>query len=137
MLKAFVETPFLLSIPIVVFVAVRAKTFYRVSFWITVLVLCLSYMLAAKSIVSPVEILHIALYGVLGILIYSVLKFKVKGFLLFVWTGILTATVGCVDEGIQYLLPNRHFDWNDILINSLGGLMALITIRYIFGDRGL
>ena len=37
----------------------------------------------------------------------------------------ITAAAGWLDEGIQYLLPNRHFDWLDVALNLLAAVLAV------------
>lgn len=39
----------------------------------------------------------------------------------------LTAAAGWLDEGIQGLLPNRHYDLRDVGLNALAGAMAIGT----------
>ena len=36
-----------------------------------------------------------------------------------------TALIGLCDEGIQAVLPNRFFDWNDVFFNALAGFMVI------------
>ena len=38
---------------------------------------------------------------------------------------VVTIAIGASDEGIQYVLPNRHYDPVDILFNSLAAFMAI------------
>jgi len=133
----FIAAPFVISIPLLLYVSVKAGRYGNISFWLSSIFLCLVFLSIIDSVSAPAEILHIALYAVLGIFLFAVLRFKLNGLRLFISVAVLTTLFGILDEGIQFMLPNRYFDMNDILINSVGGLMALIVIRYIFGDRGL
>jgi hypothetical protein len=38
---------------------------------------------------------------------------------------LLTAAAGWIDEGIQGVLPNRHYDLSDVGLNALAGAMAV------------
>ncbi len=40
---------------------------------------------------------------------------------------IVTALLGLLDEGIQFILPNRIFDVRDVGFNALVGLMAIVA----------
>jgi hypothetical protein len=59
---------------------------------------------------QPEEAVHFLEYGVLGVLLYAL------------W-GLL---VGTVDEIIQWLVPDRFWDFRDIVLN--GGAVALVQI---------
>jgi hypothetical protein len=37
---------------------------------------------------------------------------------------VLTATAGWLDEGIQYLLPNRWYDLADVALNAASGALG-------------
>ncbi len=39
-----------------------------------------------------------------------------------------TALIGAIDEGVQKLIPSRHFDPVDILFNTLAAVMAVAAI---------
>lgn len=78
--------------------------------------------------VSPVEVkLHFVQYGVLGGLFYLALSARgVRAAPLF--AILLTGIAGWLDEGIQYLLPNRWYDIQDVLINAVAGAITVLTL---------
>ena len=135
-LRAFVLGPFALSVPILAYAGMKAETYRNSSFWVTLLLLGTTFYLISIKVVAPVELLHLMLYGIMCILIFSLLSLRLRGGLLFGASALATAIFGAIDELIQYYLPNRVFDWNDILFNILGGMMALVIIRFICGDKG-
>jgi VanZ family protein len=51
---------------------------------------------------------------------------------------LLTVFIGVLDEGIQYFLPDRVFDTNDMLFNviaaggAIGGIMVLRWVKKLF-----
>jgi hypothetical protein len=78
--------------------------------------------------VSPPEVkLHFVEYGVLGGLFYAALRSGGAR-----WAAlpalILTGLAGWLDEGIQYLLPNRWYDLQDVAINTVAGAIAIVTL---------
>ncbi len=85
----------------------------------------------AVQAVSPVEVkLHFVEYGLLGGLFYLALSARgarAASLLAIVLTGI----AGWIDEGIQYLLPNRWYDIEDVLINALAGAMVVVTMMLL------
>jgi VanZ family protein len=80
---------------------------------------------------APAEKVHMAEYGVLGILLYNALKVDLDRFdtRLYAWALVLCALIGTVDEIIQYVLPGRYFDWRDIFMNAASGALVLLVIR--------
>ena len=90
------------------------------------------YLLALWPVRMPEERFHLLEYGLLAGLIYAALlerrrpgagmRWSVKSAALAV---LATAVAGWVDEGIQYLLPNRHYDWLDVGLNLLAGVLAV------------
>ena len=83
---------------------------------------------------NPGEKIHMAQYGLLGVLLYNALKIdfdKYRSALYLVGAAICIAT-GAMDEVIQGILPNRHFTWHDVLINVLSCILALLVIRVAF-----
>lgn len=69
------------------------------------------------------ERLHLLLYGGLAWLVSSAAASSAGRWRWWLAALYLVAA-GALDEGIQYLLPQRFFDWNDIVGNWLGGLLG-------------
>ena len=83
--------------------------------------------------VRPEEKIHLLEYGVLGVLLYNALKVDLDRFdpMLYIIGGVFCFGAGIVDEVIQLYLPNRVFDWKDVVINFISGVMGLLIIRVI------
>lgn len=80
---------------------------------------------------------HLIEYGVLAVFIYEALTERKRNGRPVPFPALLTilftTLIGALDEGIQLLLPSRHFDWNDILFNFLAALataVALVLLRH-------
>jgi len=44
------------------------------------------------------------------------------------WMAFATATlIGIIDESLQLLVPNRVFDWNDMVFNSMAAAFAVFS----------
>lgn len=80
----------------------------------------------------PAEKIHLAEYSILAILLYNSLKFDFLRFdkRLYQCSVFFCFSVGTIDEIIQAFLPNRYFDWRDIFINTLSGIISLSIIRF-------
>ena len=88
-----------------------------------------AYLLVLTRMTVPTERSHLIEYGVVGVLIFEALtERRSQGRrvpLPPLLAVLITAALGALDEGIQWLLPNRVFDPVDILFNLLAGTMAV------------
>ena len=92
------------------------------------LILTIGLIIAATNtiVVVNVEFIHLVQYGLMALLLFPLtLRY---GETLF-WTVLMGAT----DEAYQYfyLAPQRteYYDFNDIVINLLGGALGLVSLR--------
>lgn len=80
---------------------------------------------------------HLIEYSVLTIFIHNALteRFRFGNQIKPVWlTFLITFGIGVLDESIQQLLPDRVFDWEDILFNGIAVMMALgstLILRWV------
>jgi glycopeptide antibiotics resistance protein len=90
--------------------------------------LLLALIIVAVNVIMVVnvEIIHIAQYCVMAILVFPLLKN-------FNLTMLCTTILGVIDEAYQYwyLFPEKsdYFDFNDVIINFLGVILGLIIVR--------
>jgi hypothetical protein len=87
------------------------------------------YTLVFVRIEIPEERTHVIEYSIVAALIYqALLERKKRGghsYYPAILTILVTSIMGLIDEVIQYVLPNRIFDFKDILFNTLSGLLAV------------
>ncbi len=80
------------------------------------------------------ERFHYMEYTLFFVLWFRVIRYLWPNGFCYLATFFLTSAIGVLDETAQKFLPNRYFDWNDIGINLLGGLIGvavvLILMRY-------
>lgn len=91
----------------------------------------LAYWATFLRIGNPAERTHLIEYGIVAALIHQALLERVRhGHGIrgpAALTVVATALLGLLDEGIQAVLPNRVFDWNDVLFNALAGFMVIVA----------
>lgn len=117
-------------------------------FLISVGCILLLSLVIYQFIPNPYEFTHLPEYAILSILILRAKdsgKDKYPGtkqekklhhgifknpYLL---SGLITGVVGTGDEVYQHFLPGRFYDWHDVFLNILGGILGLLifwgTIR--------
>jgi len=81
------------------------------------------------------EKIHFFEYGILGVLIYRALSVDLKGVKAYMLSFVLIFLLGWGDEGIQYILPNRVYEFRDVLMNGAGGLMGLLLTWILDLDK--
>jgi VanZ family protein len=83
---------------------------------------------------NPYSLLHIPLYGVLALLILLSLCPGKKGYSpkRLVVGGVFTVSVGIADEFHQTFLPGRDGSLGDVLLDTLGVILALLVFRRFF-----
>ena len=68
---------------------------------------------------NPEEALHFVQYGVLSLLIFRALLRHISDWSIYILAAMLGTFFGILDEIIQWLIPDRYFDYRDIGINAL------------------
>ena len=75
---------------------------------------------------------HLIEYSVLAVFIHEALTERSRRGVRVTIPALLailaTTTIGLIDEFVQLFLPNRHFDWTDVLFNFLASIMAVVSM---------
>lgn len=79
---------------------------------------------------NPEESLHFVQYGVLGILLYRALRHRLSDPSVYLVAALLGILLGLCDELIQWIVPRRHFDYRDVGINAMAGLLVQLAIAF-------
>jgi len=77
---------------------------------------------------TPAEKLHFLYYGFLALLVYRALEIDLAGGSLLIATVIVVTIIGFGDEVLQGIIPRRFFEWKDVALNGVSGLLATILI---------
>tara|TARA_B100000959_G_scaffold176544_1_gene184824 strand:+ start:2604 stop:3188 length:585 start_codon:yes stop_codon:yes gene_type:complete len=78
------------------------------------------------SIDAPEERLHIVEYSVMAWMFHWALKDTMKEARAYLAAFAITFFAGCGDEVIQYFLPDRYYDFRDVLFNAAGASMGIL-----------
>ena len=82
---------------------------------------------------SPEEAVHFVQYGVLGLLIFRALAHSIRDPTIYGTAVAIGASIGIVDEVIQWLTPERFWGLRDIWFNFVG--VALTMVGIALGTR--
>ncbi len=75
-----------------------------------------------------VEKIHFVEYGILAFMLYMAMKTHIRSDLIYLLSLIIIIVIGWGDEGIQYILPGRLYDFRDVVLNTLSGGLILLLI---------
>lgn len=75
---------------------------------------------------QPEEAVHFLEYGGLGVLLYRALRPKMNNPGVFVAAALIGTIVGTIDETIQWIVPDRYWDFRDLVLN--GGASVLVQL---------
>lgn len=95
------------------------------------------YLFLMKGLKFPAERIHFLEYGFLSYFAYKALERDVSKKKLYFFAFFTVILVCLLDEGIQYLLPNRVGDLKDIYLNLVSGALGLIITRLIVKEESL
>lgn len=131
LLRAAVVSAFLVAgLGVVVFL-VRHPSLRAPRTLFATLGVALVYCAVIFPMSSPEEKLHFLEYGAVGVLAFFAARPEWSTARRFIFAVLFTLAAGWLDEGIQALLPNRHYDLRDVGFNALAGTMALTAFGFI------
>ncbi|MEE8409544.1 MAG: VanZ family protein [Myxococcota bacterium] len=88
--------------------------------WLFALMMSAVVIVLVQLLPRAEERWHVVQYGILGVLCWAAVpsdkRWRVA------WAVLLVGSMGWIDEGIQLLLPNRVYDWLDVMLNAGSGL---------------
>ncbi len=79
----------------------------------------------------PADRIHLIQYAPLAVLAFGLHRFYWHGFRVHAAALATVFLIGCGDEVLQSLLPNRHFDLHDIFLNTIAGVLALSLLGLV------
>lgn len=77
---------------------------------------------------APEEALHFIEYAFLGILIYRAFTHRIRDYSIYFSVALVGAIIGTIDETIQWLTPERYWDYGDIWLNFVAVSLTQIAI---------
>lgn len=133
-LKATTPFPLLINtlcvvllIFLVIGVWVKTRITKLSSYFILGMVL-FGYIYGITVIQYPEEKIHLIEYGFLAYLAVKAIRVDVQKPIAYGYAFLLVSIFGWIDEGIQYVLPNRYYQIEDVILNSISGALGLALV---------
>ena len=128
-----VTTPFNLIVNIVLFgllfgiilVTIHLGNVRKRYTFSLLLIAVVAYVSGFIALKIPEEKVHFIEYGFLAFLTLQALLVDMKRATAYLLAFVIVSLIGWGDEGIQYLLPNRYYQLQDVLLNAVSGAMGL------------
>lgn len=117
----------------IIFYLISKRKDIRNFIWL--LILASAYAWGLKRLKLSIERVHFIEYGVLSLFVFRALSHNIRGKSLYLCSGIVVFCLGFLDEGIQYLLPNRVYEIKDVMVNGISGVLALLLIGLCFQPK--
>jgi len=77
---------------------------------------------------SPAERLHLLEYGLLSYLTYRACRLSFEQRTAAIVGAFVAALIGTGDEMIQWVLPNRVFEWKDVGLNVISSVLGMTLV---------
>ena len=133
-IKVFVLAGLALGLPLYLY---RSGRHRQGRCWLVLALTAVAAGWLAANFGSPVEATHLLEYGGLSIvLFYTMARSSRKSYkILYLQAALSTLLIGVLDELYQGILPNRYYDFNDILTNTFSGLLGLFFLWGVVRPR--
>ena len=77
---------------------------------------------------NPEEAVHFLEYGLLGYLLFRALSFSIRDSSIYPGAFLIGSLVGVGDEILQWMMPNRYWDFRDAGLNALAAGLIQVAI---------
>lgn len=106
----------------------RGATVRHQAVWVAV---AAAYAWAAFALRrAPEESIHLLEYGLLGILAWRALGFRIADGWRLLAAALVGSSIGLLDEAFQWLTPDRHWDLRDLAINASAASAVQIALAF-------
>lgn len=107
----------------------HARQMWRYAVFLAVAAL---YFGVARKVSSPEEQIHFFEYGLVGVFFARALRHRLgNGGSCLLAALVLAGLTGWMDEVLQGMIPNRHYDVRDIALNIVSAGLGLVIYRIL------
>lgn len=88
-----------------------------------------AYYRAAQTVKTPEELIHFFEYGLVGVFFLRAVSHHIRNYPVGSLSALALASLaGWIDELLQGLMPNRHYDLHDVSLNAISALLGLVVM---------
>jgi hypothetical protein len=80
---------------------------------------------------TPAEAIHFFQYGILSFFLFQAWRHRIQDRLIYPIVVMSVVIVASVDEFFQWAMPGRHWDFRDIRLNLMAGLIVQLFIALV------
>jgi VanZ family protein len=77
---------------------------------------------------NPEEAIHLIEYGLLSYFLFKALSHRIRDWTIYVTAVLFVLFIGTIDEFIQWIVPERYWDFRDVGLNMLSGGIFLLAV---------
>lgn len=88
--------------------------------------------LAVATLDTAAEAVHFVLFGILALLVFRAFAIRGRGSILYLNTLLVCLLASITDEALQWFMPGRYWDFNDILRNALASAWVIAVFAVGF-----
>jgi VanZ family protein len=108
----------------------RIRSFSKYA-WL-ILITCLYVYFTLQLWQKAEEAIHFLEYGLLSLFVFRALSFHIRDRSIYFTAALICLLIGTFDEIIQWMVPERFWDFRDVWLNGLsGGLFQLAIWKVI------
>lgn len=115
---------------LIVFYLISKRKSIRAFIWLATI--ASAYAWGLKNLDLSIERIHFIEYGLLAVLVFRALRHHIRDKSIYLCSGFAVFWLGFLDEGIQYILPNRVFELKDVIVNGAAGALGVLLIAFCF-----
>ena len=93
------------------------------------------YLYGLVTLQYPEEKIHFIEYGFLAYLVFKAIRVDIQKPIVYGYAFLLTSIFGWIDEGIQYCLPNRYYQIEDVILNCVSAALGLFLVFVFERER--
>ena len=86
---------------------------------------------------KPAEAIHFFQYGLLSLLLFRAWSHHVRNWLIYPTVTLSIVLVASADEFLQWLMPGRYWDFRDIRLNLMAGIIIQVFIALVISPSAI